>query len=89
MHLTTLIDSIIHSVLSLVFMNIHRLAFICEGISKATLAIGAGVVIGSLAVNAASKHLDALTVEQCASQSWPAHQHAEHVAFCAEYLSNR
>ena len=70
-------------------MNIHRLAFICEGISKATLAIGAGVVIGSLAVNAATRHLDAQTREQCASQDWPAHQHADHVSFCAAYLSNR
>ena len=70
-------------------MNIHRLAFICEGISKATLAIGAGVVIGSLAVNAATRHLDTQTRRQCASQNWPAHQHADHALFCAQYVLNR
>ena len=66
-------------------MNIHRLADICNGISQATLAIGAGVVIGSLAVKAAVQHLDAQTIKQCASQNWPAHQHAAHAEFCNAY----
>ena len=45
------------------------------------------VAIGTLVVNGVTSRLHETTVQQCKEQAWPAHQHAEHVAFCDAYLA--
>jgi hypothetical protein len=66
-------------------MNINEFAAFCEGFTKAALVAGAGILVGTVVVGRIERHLHNATIQQCADQAWPAHQHDAHVAFCNDY----
>ena len=68
-------------------MNIDRFASFCSAFTKAALATGAGALVGFAGVNAV-ENLEQATLQQCADQDWPAHQHDAHVEFCEAYVGH-
>ena len=68
-------------------MNTNEFASFCSAFTKAALITGAGILVGTVVVSRLEKSLHEATVKQCATQDWPAHQHAAHVEFCDMYLN--
>lgn len=46
-------------------------------------------VLTMAGIHTVAARLDAATRQQCATQAWPAHQHAAHLEFCRTYLATR
>ena len=68
------------------FLVNSEFASFCEGFAKGALAIGIGCLAGFGGVSLITDQLDTATRKQCATQAWPAHQHAAHVEFCDTYV---
>lgn len=56
-------------------------------ILKLTAVISIAILAGHAVVKGVTNRLHQATIQQCQEQAWPAHQHAEHVAFCDMYLA--
>jgi hypothetical protein len=69
------------------FLVNTEFARFCEGFAKGALAVGIGTLAGFGGVSLITDQLHNATLQQCADQAWPAHQHDAHVAFCDDYTA--